>query len=350
MARLDELKVFAAEHDLAIISIADLIAWRRRTEKQVDARRRGEDPDRARRVPRGRLPSRCSTAPTTSRWSRGDIGDGEDVLVRVHSECLTGDVFGSRRCDCGPQLDAALRGGRRRGPRRRALRARPRGPRHRPDAQAAGLLRCRTPAPTPSTPTSSSACRPTPATTAPARRSSSTSASAPCGCSPTTRPSAPGSRATASRSSAGVPLPVHATPENLRYLQTKRDRMGHDLPGLAAFEDEATEASATHAPGECRRERRRARPRRRSVDARGADAWPIVATRWHDEITSALLDSARPHRGRVRRRRADRRARRAAPSSCRSSRRRSPPPTTPSPRSASSCAAAPRTSSTSATP
>src|SRR5690606_20428153 len=39
---------------------------------------------------------------------RGDIGDGEDVLVRVHSECLTGDVFGSLRCDCGPQLDAAL--------------------------------------------------------------------------------------------------------------------------------------------------------------------------------------------------------------------------------------------------
>ena len=41
-----------------------------------------------------------------------------------------------------------------------------------------------------------------------------------------------------------VPLPAHATPENLRYLQTKRDRMGHDLPGLAAFEDEVTEASA----------------------------------------------------------------------------------------------------------
>ena len=39
---------------------------------------------------------------------RGDLGAGEDVLVRVHSECLTGDVFGSRRCDCGPQLDAAI--------------------------------------------------------------------------------------------------------------------------------------------------------------------------------------------------------------------------------------------------
>ena len=45
-----------------------------------------------------------------------------------------------------------------------------------------------------------------------------------------------------------MPLPVHATPENLRYLRTKRDRMGHDLPGLAAFEDEATEASADAVP------------------------------------------------------------------------------------------------------
>ena len=69
----------------------------------------------------------------------GDIGDGEDVLVRVHSECLTGDVFGSLRCDCGPQLQAALRRRRRGGPRRRALHARARGPRHRAGAQAAGL-------------------------------------------------------------------------------------------------------------------------------------------------------------------------------------------------------------------
>ena len=81
----------------------------------------------------------ASTASSTSRWSCGDIGDGEDVLVRVHSECLTGDVFGSLRCDCGPQLQAALARGRRGGPRRRALHARPRGPRHRAGAQAAGL-------------------------------------------------------------------------------------------------------------------------------------------------------------------------------------------------------------------
>ena len=47
--------------------------------------------------------------PSISRWSMGDIADGEPVLVRVHSECLTGDIFASLRCDCGPQLHAALR-------------------------------------------------------------------------------------------------------------------------------------------------------------------------------------------------------------------------------------------------
>ena len=107
MARLDELKAFAAEHDLAIISIADLIAWRRRTEKQVE------------KVAEARIPTAHGEFKAVGYRSvlddtdhvalvKGDLGDGQDVLVRVHSECLTGDVFGSRRCDCGPQLDAAL--------------------------------------------------------------------------------------------------------------------------------------------------------------------------------------------------------------------------------------------------
>ncbi|GAA2982082.1 bifunctional 3,4-dihydroxy-2-butanone-4-phosphate synthase/GTP cyclohydrolase II [Actinokineospora diospyrosa] len=107
MARYDELRVFAAEHDLAIITIADLIAYRRRTEKQVD------------RVAEARIPTAHGAFRAVGYDSRldgiehvalvyGDIGDGESVLVRVHSECLTGDVFGSLRCDCGPQLDAAL--------------------------------------------------------------------------------------------------------------------------------------------------------------------------------------------------------------------------------------------------
>lgn len=107
MARREELEVFASEHDLAIISIADLIDYRRRKEVQVD------------RVAEARIPTAHGTFRAVGYDSKldgiehialvyGDIEDGENVLVRVHSECLTGDVFGSLRCDCGPQLDAAL--------------------------------------------------------------------------------------------------------------------------------------------------------------------------------------------------------------------------------------------------
>ena len=107
MAQTDELRVFADEHELALISIADLIEWRRKHEKQVE------------RIAEARIPTRHGEFRAVGYTSiyddvehvalvRGDIGDGDDVLVRVHSECLTGDVFGSRRCDCGPQLDAAL--------------------------------------------------------------------------------------------------------------------------------------------------------------------------------------------------------------------------------------------------
>ncbi|WP_188316594.1 bifunctional 3,4-dihydroxy-2-butanone-4-phosphate synthase/GTP cyclohydrolase II [Solihabitans fulvus] len=107
MARRDELAVFAEEHDMRLITIADLIAYRRRTEKQVV------------RVAEARIPTAHGTFRAVGYDSTldgiehialvyGDLGDGADVLVRVHSECLTGDVFGSLRCDCGPQLDAAL--------------------------------------------------------------------------------------------------------------------------------------------------------------------------------------------------------------------------------------------------
>lgn len=107
MARLDELEVFAAEHDLTLISIADLIAYRRRSEKHV------------RRVASAKLPTPYGDFHMVGYDTEfddvehvalvyGDIGDGDDVLVRVHSECLTGDVFGSLRCDCGPQLHAAM--------------------------------------------------------------------------------------------------------------------------------------------------------------------------------------------------------------------------------------------------
>lgn len=107
MARREELEIFAAEHDLALISIEDLIKYRRRFEKQVV------------RVGEARIPTAHGNFRGYGYDSvldgiehialvYGEIGEGEDVLVRVHSECLTGDVFGSLRCDCGPQLDAAL--------------------------------------------------------------------------------------------------------------------------------------------------------------------------------------------------------------------------------------------------
>ena len=107
MMRLPDLTVFAAEHDLALITIADLIAHRRHTEQQIE------------RVVEARMPTEHGDFTAFGYRAAvdgaehvalvyGDLGDGQDVLVRVHSECLTGDVFGSLRCDCGPQLDAAL--------------------------------------------------------------------------------------------------------------------------------------------------------------------------------------------------------------------------------------------------
>ena len=107
MMRAPALRAFADEHGLAMVSIADLIAYRRRTESQVQ------------QVASTRLPTEYGefqaygyrdTVTGTEHVAlvRGDLGDGQDVLVRVHSECLTGDVLGSTRCDCGPQLRAAL--------------------------------------------------------------------------------------------------------------------------------------------------------------------------------------------------------------------------------------------------
>jgi len=107
MARLPELVRVAREHGLKLISIADLIEHRRRREKLV------------RRVAEARIPTAYGPFQALAYESTvdglthvalvaGEIGDGEDLLVRVHSECLTGDVFGSLRCDCGMQLEAAV--------------------------------------------------------------------------------------------------------------------------------------------------------------------------------------------------------------------------------------------------
>jgi 3,4-dihydroxy 2-butanone 4-phosphate synthase/GTP cyclohydrolase II len=227
MARADELRVFADEHELALISIADLIAYRRRSEKLVE------------RVASARVPLRYgefTAVGYSSSYDRrehvafvfGDIGDGEDVLVRVHSECLTGDVFGSLRCDCGPQLDAALaavaREGRGvvlyiRGHEGRGI-----GLLHKLQAyqlQDAGAdtldanLELGLPADARDYGTGAQILVDLGIhsmqllTNNPAKRA--------------------GLEGYGLRITGRVPLPVHANPENRRYLETKRDRMGHDL-------------------------------------------------------------------------------------------------------------------------
>ena len=108
MARLPELTRFAEEHDLHLISIADLIRYRRHKDKLVRRIADATHPDRRSGSSPCTPTSRCSTASTTSPWSRGRWPVSANTLVRVHSECLTGDVFGSLRCDCGPQLHAAM--------------------------------------------------------------------------------------------------------------------------------------------------------------------------------------------------------------------------------------------------
>ncbi|MHB1719807.1 MAG: bifunctional 3,4-dihydroxy-2-butanone-4-phosphate synthase/GTP cyclohydrolase II [Acidimicrobiales bacterium] len=109
MARLPELKRFADAHGLLLISIADLIRYRRRKDKLV---RRIAGPVR---IPTdaGEFNSYAYESVLDGEHHlalvRGDVEGARDVLVRVHSECLTGDVFGSLRCDCGAQLAEAMR-------------------------------------------------------------------------------------------------------------------------------------------------------------------------------------------------------------------------------------------------
>lgn len=107
MARVPELTRFARKHRLPLITIADLIKYRMRTERLVKRIASAELPTEhgAFRVYafENQLDNQTHVA-----LVRGDIGDGQDVLVRVHSKCLTGDVFHSSRCDCGPQLETAM--------------------------------------------------------------------------------------------------------------------------------------------------------------------------------------------------------------------------------------------------
>ena len=108
MMRTTELKLFAQQHDLTMLSLADIIAYRRRTETLVE------------RVACAKFPTRYGqfmiygyvnklNGEHHVAMTMGDVSDGKPVLGRVHSECLTGDALGSARCDCGEQYDAAMK-------------------------------------------------------------------------------------------------------------------------------------------------------------------------------------------------------------------------------------------------
>jgi 3,4-dihydroxy 2-butanone 4-phosphate synthase/GTP cyclohydrolase II len=232
MAGTEELRSFADEHGLAMISIADLIAYRRRFEKLVE------------RVASARVPLRYGEFTAHGYSSSyddrehlafvfGEIGGGDDVLVRVHSECLTGDVFGSLRCDCGPQLDAALAAVAREGRGvvlyMRGHEGRGIGLLHKLQAyqlQDAGRdtldanLELGLPADARDYGTGAQILVDLGVRTMrlltnnPAKRA--------------------GLEGYGLSVIGQVALPTHANPENLRYLQTKKDRMGHtlDLAGL----------------------------------------------------------------------------------------------------------------------
>jgi 3,4-dihydroxy 2-butanone 4-phosphate synthase/GTP cyclohydrolase II len=107
MARVPELTKFARRHKLLMITVADLIRYRMRTEGLVRKAAEAELP-----TEQGPFRIHCYESvidgQTHVALVRGEIGDGQGVLVRVHSSCLTGDVFHSARCDCGPQLHAAM--------------------------------------------------------------------------------------------------------------------------------------------------------------------------------------------------------------------------------------------------
>jgi 3,4-dihydroxy 2-butanone 4-phosphate synthase/GTP cyclohydrolase II len=107
MQRMPDLERFAAQHGLLLITIADLIRFRRQTEKLVT------------RLAEATIPTQWGDfacvpyrsvldGETHLAFVKGAVSGEQDVLVRVHSECLTGDIFGSRRCDCGEQLHAAM--------------------------------------------------------------------------------------------------------------------------------------------------------------------------------------------------------------------------------------------------
>ena len=245
MARLPQLRAFADQHGLALITIAQLIEHRRRTERMV------------RRVAETRIPNNhgewralgyLNSVDSTEHLALvlGDLdAPGEDVLVRMHSECLTGDVFGSGRCDCGKQLEAAMA----------AIAAEGRGivlylRGH--EGRGIGLL----------SKLRAYQLQDGGADTVDANldlglpvdaRDYSTGAQilADLGVSSlrllTNNPAkVQGLSSFGIKVTGRVGLPVEATPDNLRYLITKRDRLGHQLEGLTVPPESADSEPAAN--------------------------------------------------------------------------------------------------------
>ena len=107
MARLDDIRAFAKAHSLKLTTIADLIAYRRRHDALVEAVEEVDLPTDHGHFRLKMYKSRISGLEHLA-LVKGDVSDGSPVLARVHSECFTGDVLGSARCDCGPQLHRAM--------------------------------------------------------------------------------------------------------------------------------------------------------------------------------------------------------------------------------------------------
>jgi 3,4-dihydroxy 2-butanone 4-phosphate synthase / GTP cyclohydrolase II len=243
MKRGQQLREFADEHGLALVAINDLIRYRRRHERQVQ------------RVTQTRLPTTHGTftaygyhngVDDTEQLALvyGDLGDGDDVVARLHSECLTGDVFSSLRCDCGPQLHAALEAVVQHG---RGVVVYLKG--H--EGRGIGLLHKLR------------------AYSLQDAGHDTVDANLELGLPADSRDYGTGAQILSDLGIRSVrlltnnpakhaglevygipvherlPMPVSPTAENLRYLRTKRDRMGHDLPALDAIADAVVDPSGT---------------------------------------------------------------------------------------------------------
>ena len=289
MARLPRLREFADEHGLSLISIEQLIDYRRRTERVVTQMART-------RLPNGygewQAYGYVSTVDGTEHMALvlGDLGDGEGVLARVHSECLTGDVFGSLRCDCGAQLEAAmsliaaegrgvvlyLRGHEGRGigliSKLRAYQLQDHGS----DTVDANL---ELGLPVDARDYSTGAQILTDLGVRSVRLL-------------TNNPAKVEGLVRYGVGVTRVPLPVPVTVHNLRYLAAKRDRLGHTIENLPQPNGPAAgPANLRRRPHHGVGVSGEGRPVLDTVDATELTL-AIVGTRWHEDITDALVERA----------------------------------------------------------